>query len=83
MKFGTFGRFSGVIQVFFGVLRRFFCLFSAFSTKFNFSMKILGRFFVRKFKKATVLTFHHIACTIIDSNIGNFRPRELLCNHDV
>ena len=46
-------------------------------------MKILGRFFVRKFKKATVLTFHHIACTIIDSNIGNFRPRELLCNHDV
>jgi hypothetical protein len=34
----------------------FSAFFSAFSTTFNYSMKILGRFFVRKFKKATVTT---------------------------
>ena len=72
MKFGTFGRFSGVIQVFFGVLRRFFCLFSAFSTKFNFSMKILSRFFDGKYKKATVMTINHIVSGKNVSDIGNF-----------
>jgi hypothetical protein len=45
---------------------------SAFSTTFNFSMKILGRFFVRKFKKATVITINHIVRGMNVSDIGNF-----------
>ena len=50
----------------------FSAFFSAFSTTFNYSMKILGRFFVRKFKKATVMTINHIVRGMNVSDIGNF-----------
>ena len=72
MKFGWFGRFSGVIQVFLVHKGDFSAFFSAFSTTFSFSMKILGRFFVRKFKKATVMTINHIVRGMNVSDIGDF-----------